>query len=353
MKIRNSSIALTLFVLLLNLFSCTKEVIQEPIVTPVDPLPNIPSGDRIIIHFGTSTQQGCMYSFSNCIWIGWGTDITNFADRTALVFSKGDEAKDYFGNYFPLTADFTLEGSAGTAPQVIPSGFYPLEDTPIGKAVIFSPQSGQHVTPLVNEGNPQDNLGQLHNLAVQVILRKPENQEKIRQIAGDKAAIQTFALEQAARFLEESEMPVSAAEIQRAKSLDLFRAYSDYHLQIEAMRLSDPDKKAVLDVFNKAATMPVASPDQLSQFVTAMTSLENDLAQSTSLNDPRRVLSIVSVLKYSRYYWYWTSVSHGSGSGTPEPASVPNWVWADAIGMELGGPLVSAAASIAVYLDER
>jgi hypothetical protein len=208
------------------------------------------------------------------------------------------------------------------------------------------------VAPLVNTGNPQDNLGQLHNLAVQVILSKPENQDKIRQIAGDKAAIQAFALEQVAQFLEESDLPVSAAELQRAKALDLFRSYTDYATQVDAMRLSARDKKAVLDVFNKVSSMPVSSPEQLSQFVSVMTGLENGLAESSGLDDAKRVLSIVSVLKYSRYYWYWTGISH-SGTGNPTPASIPNWVWADAIGMELGGPLVSAAASIAVYLDER
>lgn len=352
MKIRNSSIALTLFVFIIHLFSCTKEAIQEPIVTPADPLPNIPSGDRIIIHFGTSTLRGCLYSFSNCIWIGWGAEMTDLANRPALVFSNGDEANNYFGNYFPLTADFTLDGSAGTAPQTIPAGLYPMEDTPAGKAVVFSPQTGHSVVPLVNATNPQDNLGQLHNLAVQVILRNPENQDKIRQIAGDKAAIQAFAIEQVARFLEASDMPVSAAELQRAQSIDLFKNYMDYAARIDAMRLSERDKKAVLDVFNKAATMPVTSPEQLSQFVTAMTDLENGLSQSDTLDDARRVLSIVSILKYSRYYWFYTDFSHGD-SGAPSPASIPNWVWADAIGMELGGPLVSAAASIAVYLDER
>lgn len=351
MKIRNSSIALTLFVLFLHLVSCKKEAIPDPI-TPADPLPTIPSGNRVIIHFGTSTQQGCMYSFSNCIWIGWGASITDFADRTMLQFEEGDKAHDYFGDYFPLTADFTTEGGNGTAPHTIPAGFYPLHDTPLGKAVIFSSETAQPVAPLVNAGNPQDNLGQLHNLAVQVILSKPENQEKIRQIAGDKAAIQAFAIEQVAQFLEESDLPVSAAELQRAKELDLFRTYTDYTSQVDAMRLSARDKKAVLDVFNKVSQMPVSSPEQLSQFVSVMTGLENGLATSTSLDDAPRVLSVISILKYSRYYWYWTGLSH-SGTGNPTPASIPNWVWADAIGMELGGPLVSAAASIAVYLDER
>ena len=351
MKIRNSSIALTLFVLFLHLVSCKKEAIPDPI-TPVEPLPTIPSGNRIIIHFGTSTQQGCMYSFSNCIWIGWGASLTDFADRTMLQFEEGDKAQDYFGDYFPLTADFTTEGGNGTAPHTIPAGFYPLYDTPLGKAVVFSAETGQQVAPLVNAGNPQDNLGQLHNLAVQVILNKPENQEKIRQITGDKAAIQAFAIEQVAQFLEESDLQVSTAELQRAKGLDLFRTYTDYTTQVDAMRLSARDKKAVLDVFNKVSQMQVSSPEQLSQFVSVMTGLENGLATSASLDDAPRVLSVVSILKYSRYYWYWTGLSHG-GTGNPTPASIPNWVWADAIGMELGGPLVSAAASIAVYLDER
>lgn len=355
MKTRNFFFALTLIALSLNLFSCAKEAISEPI--PVaDPLPSIPSGDRIIIHFGTSTYRGCMYSFSNCIWIGWGTEALNASERFAMRFDKGAEASEYFGNYFPLTADFTLDAanaaSMGLPEQVIPAGFYPLSDTPIGKMVVFSPESAQHVAPLVNAGNPQDNLGQLHNLALQVILGA-ENKDAIRQIKGDRAAIQRFAIEKTAQFLEESGLPVSADELQRAQSLDLFRNYSDYEARIEATRLSAGDKKVLRNVFTQAAAIPVASPEQLSHFVSVMTELENELAQSKDLTDARRVLSIVSVLKYSRYYWYWKSYSSGGGSGVPEPASIPNWVWADAIGMELGGPLVSAAVSIAVYLDER
>ncbi len=354
MKLRNLSFALTLIAFSLNLFSCTKEAISEPI-TISDPLPSIPSGDRIIIHFGTATQNGCLYSFSNCIWIGWGTETQNASDRFAMRFDHGDEAGAYFGNYFPLTADYVLDAATaatmGLPAQTIPAGFYPLSDTPVGKMVVFSPESAQHVAPLVNPNNPQDNLGQLHNLALQVIL-SAENKEVIRQIKGDKAAIQRFAIEKTAQFLEESGLPVSQEELQRAQAMDLYRPYSDYAARIEATRLSAGDKKVLLDIFNKAAEMPVNSPEQLSKFVTMMTELENGIAQSTTLNDARRVLSIVSVLKYSRYYWYWKSYSSGN-SGTPEPASIPNWVWADAIGMELGGPLVSAAVSIAVYLDER
>ncbi|MBK8429202.1 MAG: hypothetical protein IPL27_26075 [Lewinellaceae bacterium] len=355
MKTRNFFFALTLIALSLNLISCTKEAISEPI-TVADPLPSIPSGDRIIIHFGTSTQNGCIYSFTNCIWIGWGTETTNFADRFAMRFDKGDEAGQYFGNYFPLTADYTLDATTaatmGLPPQVIPAGFYPLSDTPIGKMVVFSPESAQHVAPLVNPGNPQDNLGQLHNLALQVIL-SAENQDAIRQIKGDKAAIQRFAIEKTAEFLEASGLPVNPDELQRAKSLNLFQNYSDFEGRIDATRLSAGDKKVLRSVFNQAAAIPVSSPEQLSHFVSVMSELENGLAQSKDLTDARRVLSIVSVLKYSRYYWYWKSYSSGGGSGTAEPASIPNWVWADAIGMELGGPLVSAAVSIAVYLDEH
>ena len=63
---------------------------------------------------------------------------------------------------------------------------------------------------------------------------------------------------------------------------------------------------------------------------------------------------LVSVLKYSRYFWYWKSISSPEpGAGSAEPTRIPDWVWADIIGMELGGPLVSAIASTVVYLDQR
>jgi hypothetical protein len=355
MKTRHFFFALILIAVSLNLFSCTKEAVSEPI-TVSDPLPSIPSGDRIRIHFGTSTMRGCLYSFSNCIWIGWGTEALNHADHFALQFEQGAEAAEYFGNYYPLTADFTLDAvtaeAMGLPQQVIPAGFYPLSDTPVGKMVIFSPETAQQVAALVNPNNPQDNLGQLHNLALQIMLGA-DNKDAIRQIKGDRVAIQRFSLDKAAQFLEASDLPVSQDELQRAQSLNLFQDYTNYEARIEATRLSARDKKVLLQIFNQAAAIPVASPEQLSHFVTIMTELENGLVQSNNMDDSRRVLSIISVLKYSRYFWFWKAYSSGGGTGEPIPALIPDWVWADAIGMELGGPIVSAAASAAVYLDQR
>jgi hypothetical protein len=343
--------ALTFVALSLTMFSCAKT--EQEIAQPVaDTFPSIPNGNRIIIHFGTSTQLGCMYSFSNCIWIGWG-DALNDQSFYAVQFGNGNDPGTYFGNYFPLTADFTVDDAAahaiGVEAQVIPAGFYPIKDSPVGKIVTFSPESAQPVAALVNPNNPQDNIGQLHNLAMQVILN-PENKDVIKSMNGDKKAVQQFILDKTFQFLAESGVPVSAADQQRIQKLELRRDYADYAARQEETRLSANDKNALRSIMDKVSAMPVTSPDELSHFVAVMTDFENNLANDARLDDPTMVLSTLSVLKYSRYYWYWKSVSSG-GSGVPEPAQIPDWVWADVIALELGGPAASIVASVIVYLD--
>ncbi|MBK6931292.1 MAG: hypothetical protein IPH12_10665 [Saprospirales bacterium] len=307
--------ALALTTLTLTLFSCAKEV--EPIAPPVEETnPDIPDGSRIFIHFGTSTQFGCMYSFSNCIWIGWGAEATNFHDRLALQFDEGDEAARYFGYYFPLTQDYVVDAATaktlGIPEQVIPAGFYSLRDAASGQAtgkrlVSFDSESALRVGNLVNPANPQDNIGQLHNLAVQVVLN--ENRDALEALQQDKKGLQKFLTEKVTAFLAEAGLPVDAAGLQRAQALNLDRDYSNYAARLNETRLSANDKKALLDVFKEAAGIPVSSPEELGHFVNILTERENHLAGYTKLDNPKVVLSMISVLKYSRYFWYWKSIS--------------------------------------------
>ncbi len=362
MNLRSIFTALTALALCMVTFSCTKTESPEPApVVDTKFTPNIPDGNRIIIHFGTSTYRGCMYSFSNCIWIGWGTELANFQDRLALQFGQGDEAGQYFGQYFPLTADYVVDAATakelGVQEGVIPAGFYVLRDAASGQAtgkrtVVFRPEEARPVAALVNPNNPQDNIGQLHNLAVQVVLH--QNRDAITALGDDKKAIRQLITEKTVQFLKEAELPVSTAELQHANQLDLSRDFSDYAARLNETRLSANDKKALLAIFDEAAAMPVGSPEQLSQFVSVMTERENQLSREAKLDNPKMVLSMVSVLKYSRYFWYWKSISSPTpGTGSSELTTIPDWVWADIIGMGLGGPLVSAIASTVVYLDQR
>lgn len=331
--------------------SCKPEAIEAPIVK--DPFPTIPQASRIIIHFGTSTQQGCMYSFSNCIWIGWGASAEEYAGKYAMRFDNGDAAGQTFGNYFPLTADYVVDADAaaslGIEPQTIPSGFYPLEYTPDGTIVQFNTQNYSPVPQLVNENNPQDNIGQLHNLAMQVIL-SPENRAYIASLGDDKKAIEAFVLDQTFTYLEEAGVPVSQTEQQKVRALGFDMDYSDYTARLEETRLTDNDKNVLRGIMDEVSGIQIGNVKDLGKFVTRVTEIENNLANNTQLDDPAMVLSAVSTIKYSRYYWYWHSNAKGNG-GTPEPSQVPDWVWADIIGLELGGPALSIAASVAVYLD--
>lgn len=361
----NARIAHFIFILTLlisSLTACVKN--EETLIAPpvgTDPSPSIPVGSRIIIHFGTSTQTGCVYSFTNCIWIGWGATALNYEGRMAMQFDQGDEAAQYFGQYFPLTADYVVDEAAaksiGIEPQVIPAGFYPLRDVSSGQAtgkriVVFDPAQAQLTGNLVNAGNPQDNIGQLHNLAAQVILN--DNREALKALQGDKTGTQKLVAEKSIAFMAEAELPVSAADQKNVLALNLDRDFGNYAARVAESRLSSNDQNAVLEVFDAAATTPVTTAADLQKFLTLITEHENRLAQDKSLDDPKAVLSMVSVLKYSRYFWFWKSVSSPGGStGTPEPSTIPDWVWADIIGLELGGPVASVVASVAVYLDQR
>jgi|GEM_PF-601560 len=354
---------ITLFTCTLSMFSCTKTEDTAPDgTTLVDTkVSTVVEGSRIRIHFGTSTQNGCMYSFSNCIWIGWETAATSFDRSMALSFNKGEAANQYFGTYFPLTADYVVDAttakSLGIPEQVIPAGFYPFREFFTGLAtgkrmVVFSPEAALKTEKLVNANNPQDNIGQLHNLAVQVILH--DHREALQQLRDNKAAMQEFITTKAIQFLAEAELPVEGTAKTRAYALDLSDDYKNPATLLDGASMSDNDKKVLRPIFEAAAAIPVTSPETLGKFVAFMTTHENRLA-TAKLDDPKMVLSALSVFKYSRYFWFWKAYS------TPNPASnvasaakLPAWVIADVKEWLKNGDLVSTiVASAKVYLERH
>jgi len=341
----------------LAFFSCIKEA---PDTIEKD-APNIPDGSRVAITFATSTLKGCMHTFSDCIVIRWDTRGANANGAMALEFGDGAEASQFFGNYFPLTEAYKVtkaEAEAlGIEAQEVPAGFYPIQDVAGGelagkRMVIFTPEVALPVTGVVNPDNPQDIIGQLHNYCVQAVLH--DNHEALNSLKDDKRAIQTLLVEQVAQLLSGVGVPASTAEMQRALAIDVHRDYGNYAARLNETRLSANDKNALKAIFDEAAALPVRSPRDLSTFVSLLTERENQLAHNGQLDNRKTVLTMLSVLKHSRYYWYWRSISlPDTGTGTPQPTTIPDWVWADVIGMELGGPLVSAIASAAVYLDKH
>lgn len=351
--------ALSLF-LLTTACSVAGDQQAEPATAEVV-TPTIPDGNRIIIKFGTSTHMGCMYSFSNCIWIGlWDYTSKDSQNYLTLESSQGEEASRYFGQYFPLTADFTVDKetarSMGIVPQTIPAGFYKIREggasgQATGRRIVsFNPDNGIPVTSLDNPANPQDKIGQLHNLAVQVILH--QNQDQIQQLKANKPALRKFLTEKMIQFLAEADLAVSPAEQRQAGTINLSRDFGNYAARLRETRLSENDKQVLLAIFDDAAALPVSSPQELGKFVEVMTAHENQLVRRANLDNPKLVLSMVSTLKNSRYFWYWRSLSMGGAAADGSTSSrIPDWVWADIIGMELGGPLVSAVASAVVYLD--
>ena len=343
-----NAIVISITALVLTAISCTK-VIEEPAITEpgIKYTPTIPDGDRIFIHFGTSTKRGCLYSFSNCIWIGWDEEDYNAQNRLALQFGNGSAAGQYFGQYFPLTSDYTIDPvtaqDLGLDEGVIPAGFYPLRKASDGTLrVVFEPAEGFPAGNLYNLFNPQDKVGQLHNLAVQVILN--ENQNEIQALKNDEKALQKFLTDKAAQFLAEVELPVSGEELKGAQALNFNRDFSDYKARLAESNLSQRDRELLLPVFDQAVAMTVNTPEDLGQFVNFMNDQEYKLTRYGKMDNPKVVLSMLSILKNSRYFWYWKSISAPNEDGTVSPERIPVWL-ADAIGAEFGGLIGAIVAS--------
>jgi hypothetical protein len=120
MNTRNFFSALILIATFYSFVSCTKA--DDTPTTAEVVTPTMPEGNRIRIHFATSTMNGCLYSFSNCIWIGWGNATDLHQQAPAFLFDNDAEVSADYGNIFPLTADFTTESTSGIPPQTLPSG---------------------------------------------------------------------------------------------------------------------------------------------------------------------------------------------------------------------------------------
>jgi len=329
MTTRNFLSILSLVIFSSFIVSCEKTALDTAVVKVQ---PTLPEGSRIRIHFGTSTLKGCMYSFSNCIWIGWGNAELQDQQKLAFKFDNGDEVGAEYGNYFPLTTNFTVESQAGTPPQVIESGLYRFQTSPDGRKMIeFSSENCLPIAPLANPNNPQDNLGQLHNLAMQSIFT-PKTKAEVKAVGYDIKAARKILATQSVQFLEtEAEIVINDIEQKQIENAAFDGNYDDHQAWLQNSSLSANDRQVLGDILDKASSLPVNSTEQLSEFVHIMTELENSLVQNTTLDNPKLLFSAVSVAKYSRYYWYWKSLSND------EPAARPNWWKADVKGLIEGG----------------
>jgi len=330
MNTRNFFSALILIATFSSFVSCTKA--DDILTTDEVVAPTMPEGNRIRIHFGTSTMNGCMYSFSNCIWIGWGNATDLNQQSPAFLFDNSEEVSADYGNYFPLTADFTTESTSGVPPQTLHSGFYRFQTSPDGrKTISFSQDNLIPVAALVNPNNPQDNVGQLHNLAMQVIYTAPTKAEA-KAADYNLKSIRKMLTTQSVEFLsKEADVVIGTTEQRQIESAAFDGNYENYPLWLEQSSLSVTDRRILGDILNKAASIPVNSPEQLSTFVSIMTEMENGLALNSAVNNPKLLLSAVSIAKYSRYYWYWKCLAND------EPATRPNWWIADVKGFIQGG----------------
>lgn len=323
--------ALSIAALFATLFSCTKPVDELP-EKRVEP--TVPEGSRIIIHFGTSTQKGCMYSFSNCIWIGWGDALLDQQHKLAFSFANSDEVSETYGSFFPLTADFLLPAENGEPAEVLESGFYRFTNSADGrKGIVFDPAFLQPVATLVNTNNPQDNLGQLHNLAMQAIYTKA-TKETAQTLKNDPKALRKILTTQSVQFLDkEADVKIGAVEQAQIENAGFSADYTNHRAWIAESGLSEHDRNLLMDMMEVASAMPVNTPEQLSAFVKVMTDIENGFVQNPSIDNRKMLLSAVSVAKYSRYYWFWKN--YGSDNG--DVAAAVDWWKADVRGFIKGG----------------
>ena len=146
-----------------------------------------------------------------------------------------------------------------------------------------------------------------------------------------KAARKILASKSVQFLASQADVVISPAEQTQIENATFDDQYNNHHAWLQSSSLSTLDQKVLGDILDIASAMPVNSTEQLSAFVNIMTELENDLAQNTTIDNPKLLLSAVSVAKYSRYYWYWKGLTHN------QPASVPNWWKADVKGLIEGG----------------
>ena len=313
---------------------------------PVEPTPDakiqptLPEGNRIRINFGTSTYQGCMSTFSNCIWIGLENNLGMEANRPFMQTNDGAQMDKYFGAYFPLTADFKLNiepqnGLPGST-TTIKAGLYPVSETSNGRIVYFDQvtANGQsfNVAPLINEGNPQDAIGNLHNLAMQVILT-PENRKEMDALTNDKVALRAYILRKTEAFLNENDIFLQTGEADRIAKNGLAENYENYADAIAKSNLTAADQLVLRNIVDAGAQMPCTNLKELDAFVKFMTARETELATAGHLNDAKTVLSALSVMKYSRYYWFY----HDLAKGNSDDAGRTAWWLADLKGLLTGG----------------
>jgi hypothetical protein len=329
MNTRTLFFALIVLASFASFTSCTKADVAP---TAEVVAPTMPEGNRIRIHFGTSTMNGCIYSFSNCIWIGWGNATDLNQQSPAFLFDNSEEVSADYGNFFPLTADFTTESSSGLPPQTLQSGFYRFQTSPDGRKMIsFSKDNLIPVAPLVNPNNPQDNIGQLHNLAMQVIYTDATKAEA-KSVDYNIKSIRKMLTAQSVEFLStEAEVAIGTTEQRQIEGAAFDGSYANYPLWIENSTLSANDRRILSDILDKATSIPVNAPEQLSAYVSIMTEIENGLVQNSTVDNPKMLLSAVSIAKYSRYYWYWKSLAND------EPAGRADWWIADVKGFIQGG----------------
>lgn len=323
--------ALFIVALFATVFSCTKPA-DEILDKRVEP--TVPEGSRIKIHFGTSTYRGCLYSFSNCIWIGWGDATPENQHKLAFLFNQGDQVSAEYGNFFPLTAAFTLPAQNGEPAQVFEPGFYRFINSPDGrKRIVFDPAFLQPVAALVNPNNPQDNLGQLHNLAMQAIYTN-DTRAAVKALNDEPKAVRKMLSTECVQFLDkEAGVKIESVEQKQIENAAFTTDFAEHRSWIAQSALSENDRNILMDVMEVASSLPVSTPEQLSAFVKVMTDIENALVQNPALDDRKMLLSAVSIAKYSRYYWFWKTYGNDAG----DIAQVADWWKADVKGFIQGG----------------
>jgi hypothetical protein len=334
--------ALLLISILFSVASCEK---SNPEPAPADRGFTVPEGSRIIIHFGTSTQRGCMYSFSNCIWIGWGNAVDLNRQHYTLQFND-PASTEPFGQFFPLVAECSLAPQNGLPAQTLQPGFYRFELDAAGrKQISFDPNKRIPVTSLVNPNNPQDNLGQLHNLAIEAIL-DTDTRAAMKAAGYDIAQCKKVLAAKTVQFLkDQADVVIGSSEQQLVEKSGFSDGYDKHSEWLKASKLSLRDQQTLLNILDMADGMPVESPAQLSQFVAAMTDAETVLANDRSaMDNPHMVLSAISIAKHSRYYWFWKNYSQDT------TAQRADWWKADVKGLIEGGIVQAIIDSVIAAL---
>jgi len=202
-----------------------------------------------------------------------------------------------------------------------------------------------------NKNNPYDKAGQLHNTGLDFIIAR---EKPLVGLKDNKQALEQYIFEKATSFVDkniEEETPLSLEELkQGAKTL--FDVNQSTEEAINQAPLSSYEKEILYEFLHATSTFSQNNVADVNKQIAIAIKFENRIVQDKQIENQAILLSSISVLKHSTYYWAKQGLNPEADWNKIGPVSSINW-WdvakADFRGAFRGGvkgALISSAVEI-------